>query len=210
MARYSVESMAACGCFAGAVVVLPEGYEAQGRELFSGLEDRLPALAVVTGGASRQESVRLGLDAVPGWAGIVVCHDAARPFAPPALFGRVLGTAASAKGVAGAVPVVASPDTVKRVLRGRVVETLPREQIGLAQTPQAFLAKPLRDAHRSAAASRERATDDAMLLESAGFAVVAVEGDPSNFKITSPADLERAELTFATTRLAEARGGTTR
>ncbi len=83
-------------------------------------------------------------------------------------------------------------DTVKRVAEGRVAETVPREGLVLAQTPQAFRREPLERAHRAAAEDGFLATDDAMLLERAGYSVVVVPGDPDNIKITEAADLERA------------------
>lgn len=149
---------------------------------------------VVPGGRTRQESVRLGLEGIPGPTRVVVCHDAARPFATPGLFRRVLAGLGAADG---AIPVVWSTDSVKRVRDGRVVETLPRAEVAFAQTPQAFRAEALREAHRRALRSGLEATDDAALVEAAGFAVVAVEGEPSNFKITTPEDLARAEEVLA-------------
>src|SRR5207237_1792345 len=101
------------------------------------------------------------------------------------------------RGVQGVVPVVPSPDTVKRVREGLVIETVSRDELGLVQTPQAFTAEALVDAHRRAQLTGLEATDDAMLLEAAGFRVAAVEGDPSNFKVTTPEDLRRAEFLLA-------------
>ncbi len=156
------------------------------------------SVTIVRGGATRQASVRLGLEAVPPEARIVVVHDAARPFATSELFDRVVEALASAKPadrrIAAAIPVVASSDTVKRVRDGVVVETLERAELALSQTPQAFLAEALRAAHAGARASASgpEATDDAMLVEAAGFGVVTIPGEASNFKITTPEDLARA------------------
>lgn len=137
---------------------------------------------VVGGGLTRSDSVRCGLAAVDG-ADVIVIHDAARPFAAPALFEAVV--AAVRAGADGAVPGVAIADTVKRVADGRVVATLDRSELVAAQTPQAFTATALRDAH----AAGGEATDDAALVEDAGGAVVVVPGDPANTKITRRADL---------------------
>jgi 2-C-methyl-D-erythritol 4-phosphate cytidylyltransferase len=93
----------------------------------------------------------------------------------------------------GAVPVIASPDTVKRIAGGLVIDTIPREDLGLVQTPQAFLVDILRRAHEEALRSDRTATDDAMLVEAIGGRVAAVEGEPGNFKITTREDLLRAE-----------------
>jgi 2-C-methyl-D-erythritol 4-phosphate cytidylyltransferase len=149
--------------------------------------------AVVSGGATRQASVRAGLAAV-GEASTVVCHDAARPFASPALFGHVVEALRDADG---AVPVVRSPDTVKIVADGLVERTLPRDRLRLVQTPQAFRGDVLREVHERAARDGLEATDDAMLLEAAGFRVAAVEGEPGNFKVTTAEDLGRAEDVMA-------------
>jgi 2-C-methyl-D-erythritol 4-phosphate cytidylyltransferase len=161
---------------------------------------------MVTGGSSRQESVRLGVAAVPPEVDTIVCHDAARPFAAPELFSAVI--AALKEGdVEGAVPVVPVPDTVKRVQVGRVVETVQRDELALAQTPQAFAAAALRSAHERAAAEGFSGTDDAVLLERAGYSVRAVPGDPANFKVTTAEDLARAEALLSEGQPARARRG---
>lgn len=138
---------------------------------------------VVVGGATRSGSVRAGLAAVPGDAVIVVVHDAARPFAAPALFDAVVRAVRG--GADGAVPGVAVADTIKQVSDGQVVATLDRDSLVAVQTPQAFTASALRRAH----AGGGEATDDAALVEAAGGRVVVVPGDPANTKITLRADL---------------------
>jgi 2-C-methyl-D-erythritol 4-phosphate cytidylyltransferase len=138
---------------------------------------------VVAGGATRSDSVRAGLAAVPDYADVVVVHDAARPHASPALFEAVV--AAVRAGADGAVPGVALSDTVKRVHAGRVVDTLDRTGLVGVQTPQAFAAAALRRAH----AAGDDATDDAALVERAGGVVVVVDGEPANIKITHRGDL---------------------
>jgi 2-C-methyl-D-erythritol 4-phosphate cytidylyltransferase len=158
------------------VLVLPPGVEWDGP----------PVAAVVPGGERRSDSVRSGLAVVDSDADIVVVHDAARPLAPPWLFETVL--AAVRAGADAAVPAVAVSDTIKRVERGRVAETLARDDLVVVQTPQAFRAATLRTAHAAGA----DATDDAALVEATGGTVAVVEGDPSNLKITSPADLSVA------------------
>jgi 2-C-methyl-D-erythritol 4-phosphate cytidylyltransferase len=149
---------------------------------------------MVTGGDTRQESVRRGIEALTSTATGVLCHDAARPLATPELF-RVVAAALSADEADGVVPLVPVSDTVKRVRQGRVVETVgPRVELGLAQTPQGFVVSALRDAHQQASAARMEATDDAMLLEQAGYRVHAVPGERSNLKVTTAEDLQQAEL----------------
>src|SRR5439155_6919797 len=117
--------------------------------------------------SSRLASTRAGLAAAPSDAEVIVCHDAARPLATPDLFSRVV-LSASRQGVDGAIPIVPVPDTVKRVSGDVVVSTEPREHLRLAQTPQAFAAGPLRQAHQRAAETDLTFTDDAALLEWAG------------------------------------------
>jgi len=138
---------------------------------------------VVPGGATRSESVRAGLAAVPGSAQIVAVHDAARPLARPALWKAVL--AAVAAGAGGAIPAAAVTDTVKEVGPGGRLVTLDRSRLVAVQTPQAFRAEVLRRAHQGGA----DASDDAALVEAAGGRVVLVDGPADNLKVTSPLDL---------------------
>ena len=143
----------------------------------------------VQGGATRSESVRNGLAAVPDDADIIVVHDAARPAAGVALFKAVIDAVRA--GADAAVPGVAVTDTIKRVDGDRVAETFDRASLIAVQTPQAFRAGALRDAH----ASGEIATDDAALVERAGGRVVVVPGHAANRKLTDRDDvaaLERA------------------
>ena len=171
------------------VVVLPPGLaETPPGEL------RWPRTRVrwVTGGARRQDSVAAGLDAVDPASEIVVVHDAARPFCAPGLIERTIDAAAEAGAAIAALPAL---DTVKegRLENGAafVGRTLARDRIFLAQTPQAFRTRVLRDA--IARGGGAEATDEAALAERAGHPVRLVEGDPANIKITRPADLASAE-----------------
>lgn len=144
--------------------------------------------AVVTGGATRGESVAAGLAEVPDDALVVVVHDAARPLVSEEVLARVLG--ALGEGADGAVPGLPLPDTVKRVSGRRVVETVDRTDLIAVQTPQAFLADRLRAAY---AAGPGGATDCAALVERAGGSIAVVEGDPALLKVTTRADLARVE-----------------
>jgi 2-C-methyl-D-erythritol 4-phosphate cytidylyltransferase/2-C-methyl-D-erythritol 2,4-cyclodiphosphate synthase len=177
---------AAASCAEGVVVAAPIDLVDHVRTLVE------PGVLVVAGGATRQESVRRALEAVPVDVEVVAIHDAARPFATPALFDAVIAAAVSGDA-AGALPVVPVTDTVKRVADGVVVATEPRDGLALAQTPQAFALAPLRDAHERAAAAGEAFTDDAAAVAWAGYRVRTVAGEPGNFKITTRGDLERAE-----------------
>jgi 2-C-methyl-D-erythritol 4-phosphate cytidylyltransferase len=149
---------------------------------------------VVVGGATRADSVRCGLAAVPGEAEVIVVHDAARPLASPALFDAVIRAVADG-GADGAVPGVPPSDTIKVVDEsGQVTSTLDRTTLVAVQTPQAFRAAVLRGAHEQAPAG---ATDDAMLVEALGGTVRVVPGEPGNLKITEPDDLQAAERLLA-------------
>jgi len=142
---------------------------------------------VVAGGETRSASVRAGLAVVAREASedtVVVVHDAARPFASRSLFDAVI--AAVRSGADGAVPGLPITDTVKSVgADGAVRATLDRSHLVTVQTPQAFRLPALQDAHRD----EGEATDDAALVEAAGGRVVIVEGETTNRKITTPADL---------------------
>jgi len=144
---------------------------------------------VVEGGTRRQDSVANAFDRVDARCDVVLVHDAARPFVTPDLISRSID-AAMAHGAA--IVAVAVADTVKRVDGSRVVtETLPREAIYLAQTPQAFRRAVLGDAVALGRAG-VAATDEAMLAEQAGHPVHVIPGDAANVKITTAADLEAA------------------
>jgi 2-C-methyl-D-erythritol 4-phosphate cytidylyltransferase len=145
---------------------------------------------VVPGGGERRDSVRNGCAEVERQAEgdpVVLVHDAARPFASPALLDAVAQAAAAGPALAAA-PVA---DTVKRCLGDRVQETLDRETLALAQTPQGVRLSLLLQA--DAQAPPGPATDEASLLESAGAAVTLVSAPSTNFKITTPEDLRLAE-----------------
>jgi 2-C-methyl-D-erythritol 4-phosphate cytidylyltransferase len=151
--------------------------------------------SVVTGGATRAESVRIALAEVSDDALVVLVHDAARPLVDDAVIERVLGRLDGT--VEGAVPVLAVRDTVKRVERGLVAETVDRNGLVAVQTPQAFLADHLRAAFSGDLAD---ATDCASLVERHGGRIAVVDGDPRLDKVTTADDLERVS------RLLEADG----
>jgi 2-C-methyl-D-erythritol 4-phosphate cytidylyltransferase len=179
---------AASGAVDELIVTVPEGFEDRARSCVEGLG--IPC-TVVPGGDSRQASLRAALGALRDGIELVAVHDAARPFAPPALFASVLE--AIGDETDGAIPVLPIADTVKRVEDGVVVATVPREELALAQTPQAFRLAALRAAHDRAASAGLEVTDDAQALEAAGCLVRAIPGDPMNVKITTMLDLARAE-----------------
>jgi 2-C-methyl-D-erythritol 4-phosphate cytidylyltransferase len=170
----AVDALAAC-CD-GVVVVVPAGTEWDGP----------PVQAVVAGGATRADSVRAGLAAVPVDAEIVVVHGPSHPLAGPALVEAVI--AAVRAGADGAVPVMPANDTVLHVTDGRVTAAEPGPLV-LAQTPFAFGAAVLRAAHEGAPQAR----DDVSLLVARGARVVTVPGDPTNLHVTTPDELALAE-----------------
>jgi len=182
----AVERTLSCRSISNAIVVAPAGWEDAVRTLVG----PLGVPTVVSGGATRQASVSAALSAAPDDATRVVCHDAARPLATPELFERALD---ALDGWDGVVPVLAMVDTVKRVRDGAIEGTEPREALAIAQTPQAFVASALRAAHERAVRDGFEATDDALLLERAGFRVRAIEGERTNMKITTPEDVRLAE-----------------
>ncbi len=146
-------------------------------------------VTVRAGGDSRQASVRAGIAAL-GDCDFVLVHDAARPLATPSLVRRVL---AAAMESGAAFPAIAPRDAVKRVEGNRLVESLDRSRIVLAQTPQAFAYGLLARAHREAADAGLVGDDDAQLVAATGHAVTVIEGDPSNIKLTTPEDLDVVE-----------------
>lgn len=146
--------------------------------------DDVGAPGTVAGGATRSDSVRNGLAAVPSTATVICVHDAARPFATPDLFAAVVASVRA--GAQGAVPAVPVTDTIKVVDASGVVTGTPdRSTLVAVQTPQAFAADALRRAH----AAGGEGTDDAALVERGGGVVVVVAGEPDNRKITHPDDL---------------------
>lgn len=152
------------------------------------------AVQLAEAGPERQDSVRAGVALLEPSCEIAMVHDAARPLVTPAAIASCLAAARATGAAILATPV---SDTVKRVGDGRVVATVPRGDLWLAQTPQAFRADELRRVHADAARAGFGATDDAALFEWAGLPVAIVPGDASNRKITTPEDLLWAEAVLA-------------
>ncbi|WP_101848554.1 2-C-methyl-D-erythritol 4-phosphate cytidylyltransferase [Zhihengliuella sp. ISTPL4] len=177
------------------VVVAPAGYEGDAEtELRAAAAERVDLGRVVTGGATRQESVAAGLAALWGDVTTVLVHDAARALTPPAVIDAV---AAAVVGEAGAVPSLPVVDTLKRVEDGLVAGAVDRSELAAAQTPQGFPRTLLEAAYEIARADGAEYTDDAALFAAAGHPVRLVPGSERSFKITTPADLERARLLLA-------------
>jgi 2-C-methyl-D-erythritol 4-phosphate cytidylyltransferase len=145
-----------------------------------------------SGGATRQESVRRGLERVDGDCGFIAIHDGARPFVSPALIDRSVEAAQSKGAVAVGLPV---RDTIKLISTDRWIEsTPPRAALWEIQTPQVFRREMILAAHEWAARTGFEATDDAMLVEKRGEKVFVLDGERSNLKITFPEDLWLAEM----------------
>jgi 2-C-methyl-D-erythritol 4-phosphate cytidylyltransferase/2-C-methyl-D-erythritol 2,4-cyclodiphosphate synthase len=182
--RHAAEALLAEGLVATLQPVAPAGEEAYVAALLEGL----PCLPVVAGGATREDSVRAGLEAIAAEApDYVLVHDAARPVIPR---GTIPALLTALKAQAGAIPAQPVADTLKRVADGVIEATVPREGLFRAQTPQAFRFEALRAAHAARAGA---VTDDASLLEVLGQAVAIVPGSERNVKITWPEDLARVE-----------------
>jgi 2-C-methyl-D-erythritol 4-phosphate cytidylyltransferase len=180
----SLERLDASGWIDAIVIVAPPGWEEPSILLAEELACTKVVMCVA-GGETRAASVRAGVAEVSDDAAVIVVHDAARPVLQEEVLERVL--TALNEGWEGAVPALPLADTIKRVRGGQVVETLPREELAAAQTPQAFLAPILREA---LAGDLAAATDCAALVEARGGRVTTVPGDPRLLKVTDAADLE--------------------
>lgn len=188
--RHSLETFRHHPRIAGVRVVINDSL----RDLYDSAVAGMTLMSPVAGGQKRQDSVRLGLESlVDEKPDLVLIHDAARPFVDAGIIDRTIDTLAAHEGALVAVPVV---DTLKRGadVDGATFSGVTVDRTGLwrAQTPQGFRFGSLLAAHRAAAAGPEM-TDDAAVAEAAGLKVALVMGHENNFKITAPADLERAE-----------------
>lgn len=177
------------------VVVLPPDQHGLWRDLCRKHGFEVPHV-VASGGASRFESVRNGLRVAqaPG-EGVIAVHDGVRPLASQAMIGRVMHVAQHS---GAAIPVVPVTDSVRRLGPDGASHSVPRSQLRAVQTPQAFNAALLRQAYR--VEPSDAFTDDASVVEAAGHTVTLVEGEPSNIKITHPADIAVAEILMSNAR----------
>jgi len=182
--RHAAEALLAEGGVSLLQPVCAAGEQARVAAILAGL----PALPPVVGGATRQASVRAGLEALATHApDVVLVHDAARAIVPR---GTIPALLAALDAAPGAIPAQPVADTLKRATDGVISATVPRAGLYRAQTPQAFRFGALLAAHQAATTE---ATDDAQLLELAGARVALVAGSERNIKITFPEDLERVE-----------------
>ena len=187
MLAWSLDALRASPRVGTVVVVAPPGLEGEVAAVAGG------DVVVVPGGASRSASVREGLRATPADAAVVLVHDAARPLVSAELVEAVLD---GVEGADGAIAAAPAADTLKRAGEGLLIEdTVPRQGLWAAQTPQAFRALALRDAVEEAAAAGtlDTATDCASMVEARGGRVRLVESRTPNLKVTTPADAALAE-----------------
>jgi 2-C-methyl-D-erythritol 4-phosphate cytidylyltransferase len=171
------------------VIVPAEQMEMVEKEIVDKYEFK-KVLKVVRGGKLRQQSVWNGLKAIRSECSIVIIHDGVRPFVSPKMIEQSIKTAAETGAAVVAVP---AKDTVKRAVKGKKVQTLPREEIWLAQTPQSFQFALLMKAYHKANQEEITGTDDAFLVEQLGHPITLIEGNYTNIKITTPEDLAFAE-----------------
>jgi len=190
--QHALENIAEVQAIEQVIIAVPAGHEAQTAELvdaaLAGLSIRFD---VVIGGDTRQQSISNALGVLDEGVQVVLVHDAARALAPATLFTRVAGEVR--RSGLGVVPVLKIVDTIKRVENHLVHETVDRNLLRVAQTPQGFVAKDLIAAYASADLEY---TDDAALAQSQGMQINSVEGDARAFKITTAEDLAAAELIF--------------
>lgn len=196
--RHAVQAFATHPRIGGVQVVIRD----EDRAIFAQSTAGVATLPPVAGGAERQDSVRLGLEALaPLDPNLVLIHDGARPFPGRGLIDRVIDALAAAPA---AIPALPLGDTIKRVEDGVVRETVDRSLLWRAQTPQGFHFPAILAAHRAAAG--RVLTDDAAVAEAAGIAPVVVMGEEDNLKVTTAADLATAERLLLA-RLADVRVG---
>jgi 2-C-methyl-D-erythritol 4-phosphate cytidylyltransferase len=191
--HYSLRAIATLEQIGEAIVTVPAGMEPRARTEVERARLEIP-VKLVAGGAERQHSVRIALGLTSAESEVVLVHDAARPFATPALFAACIDAALRAEG---AIAAIAVADTLKRVESYTITATFARDGLWQAQTPQAFRRAALVAAHVRATRERWAATDDAELIERCGGRVEVVESSATNLKITTPADLEIAEALAA-------------
>ncbi len=171
-----------------AVVVIPESHRDAFRDA---LLPHFPGIRLVDGGEARQDSVRLGIDALNSDTEICVIHDAARLFIAPAVIQAAIDAAAEMGAATVAIPSI---DTILiEDGHGFLKETPDRRQLWACQTPQVFRTEIIRRAHERALTEAMEVTDDATLVKRCGYPVKLIEGSPLNFKLTTPTDLQIAE-----------------
>ena len=198
---HSVQTMATIAELKGIVLVFPALELDQRLKELAQLKNLWSSgvpIVSVAGGQRRQDSVRMGLLALPRNCGRVLIHDTARPFFSPSLVTRLLQNLDhEVKGVVPALPVT---DTIKQVVGDEVIATLRRDELRAIQTPQLFETHALRQVHAQAEQEAWEVTDDASMVEMSGLPVRVVLGEPDNIKITTVKDLAMLDQKTAVTR----------
>jgi 2-C-methyl-D-erythritol 4-phosphate cytidylyltransferase len=208
--EWSLDAFGACGSVGAIVLAVPPGMADEASSRHPNIRQVGPddgSTTVVAGGASRAQSVANALEAVE--TELVAIHDAARPLITPELIEAIVATLESAPEAAGAIAATAVTDTVKQASsESRTIEpvaieqkvvldveaTLDRSRLWAAQTPQVFRTEALRRALEVDEATRDAATDEAMLVEAAGGTVLLHPCGPENLKVTTPLDLRVAAM----------------
>jgi 2-C-methyl-D-erythritol 4-phosphate cytidylyltransferase len=192
MLLHSLKALAACPEVLGIVMVVPAARPAW----VDAEAHRDKVVGLVDGGPSRQASLERGMLGLPEWADAVAVHDAARPMLRPNHLSHLIG--ALNPSCSGVIPAIRLEDAIKSVTdQGRVVSSLPRRGVWRAQTPQVFYRAPLEAALALAGESGIAGDDCSDMLLRAGLEVRVSEGDPGNFKVTTRADMQLAELVLA-------------
>ena len=187
---HTIQAFAACRLIDQMVVAVPVDEIAFCREIINKVPLRVPVQWVV-GGSRRQDSVCNGLDALTD-EGIVLIHDGVRPLVTQMLIESCIE---GAQRWDACIPVVAVTDTLKQIdAQHKIIRTVSREGLGMAQTPQGFRISLIKKAHNQARRNGWEATDDASLIERTGGSVHAISGSPVNIKITTPEDLRWARM----------------
>lgn len=169
------------------VVVVPQSERAASENLFSKIDGFNLKFKIINGGIERQDSVYNGLKNVPPGTDIVIVHDGVRPLVSSQLLRNSIISASKTGACIAALPV---KDTIKRVEKNTVLETIPRDQLWQVQTPQTFRYSVLLSAHEKARAENYYSTDESALVEWSGHPVSIVPGETQNLKITTTDDLE--------------------
>ena len=162
------------------------------------IQDSVRPVQWINGGATRQQSVQLGLSALPADAKSVLIHDGARCLVTPLIFDEIADILSNGQAVIAASQVT---DTIKKVDKeGEILESPPRSDLWSAQTPQGFPVNELKNAHNEAITKGWKVTDDASLFERLGLPVKIYDAGPSNIKVTTPFDLLIAESLLSTSK----------
>lgn len=199
---HSALVMSKATCIGGIVFVFPANAKEKQEKHIAELNQKSPLglpIKIASGGPLRQDSVRLGLRALPTPVSHVLIHDAARPFLSPHLVHSVCQCLE--EGADAVVPALPVTDTIKRCNCNKIVETLARDSLLAIQTPQGFARGLIESAHEFASHNGIIATDDASLVEAMGKEVVWIHGEDTNCKITRPEDMHYLTQRTSTTRV---------